>query len=472
MTRLEVNLTGSPQPAQEPFFCAKGRHIAYGGARGGGKSWAMRRKFVLLALHYPGLKLMLLRRTLPELRENHILPLLGELSRFCRYSDDQKAFIFPNGSRLKLGYCDAERDVYQYQGQEYDVIGFEEATHFTQPMVEFILTCNRSTRRDLSPRAYYTANPGNVGHAWFKRLFIDRDFTETERPGDYHFFKARIYDNPALLEADPGYLRTLQNLPDDLRRAHLEGDWDVFAGQVFKEFRREIHVCDPFPIPAHWRRWISNDPGYNDLATWYWHAADEAGQVYTYREYTISKDTERREGDATAWMQARRVNELCGDEPIDFIVSGFDVTRQTGSSAMSFSDHYVEAGLQKPIPPQVGNDRSKFSRRMIVHEFLRPYTVPASDTEPARTTAKVQIFSTCRELVRTLPLLVYDEKDTDQIAPSRDDHSYDGWSYGIQAWHARAVAPATPAYQPGTAGDILRHARKLGTEKPRDRVFG
>lgn len=114
----------------------------------------MRRKFVLLALRYSGLKLLLLRRTLPELRENHIMPLLAQLYGIAVYKETDKSFTFPNGSRIKLGYCDYEKDVFQYQGQEYDVIGFEEATHFTETMKNFIITSNR----------------GNVGHHWFKRL--------------------------------------------------------------------------------------------------------------------------------------------------------------------------------------------------------------------------------------------------------------------------------------------------------------
>jgi len=466
---MVFELKGTPLPAQLPFFKATARHIAYGGARGPGKSWAMRRKLVLLCLRYPGLRVLLLRRTLKELKGNHILPLLSDLNGLCKYNDDDKAFIFPNGSRLTLGYCDAERDVFQYQGQEYDAIGFEEATHFTKPMVDFILTCNRSVRPDFNTRAYYTANPGNVGHAWFKRLFVDRKFENGERPEDYVFFRAKLSDNPILEVNDPSYRRTLENLPEDLRRAHLDGDWDVFAGQVFREFRRDIHSCPAFPIPSHWRRFISNDPGYNDLATWYWHACDETGRLWTYREYCVNKATEKTPGDATAWMQAKRVKELSAGERIEFLVSGFDVTRQTGAGSMSFSDHYVQAGLPKPIPPQTLNDRSRFSRRMIVHEFLRPYTVPASPCGrvPERTEAKVCIFENCRQLLADLPMLVYDEKDIEEIKETPEINSYDGWSYGIQTWHGKAISPAVQVYKPGTAGDLLQHAARLEEDENR-----
>jgi phage terminase large subunit len=149
---MEFLLKGYPNPRQAEFFASRARHTAYGGARGGGKSWAMRRKLVLLALKYEGLQLLLLRRTLPELTENHVRPLQTELSGFVNYNQTQRVFTFPNGSRIKLGYCDNEQDVFQYQGQEYDVIGLEEATQFTESQMQFITTCNRSVRTDFSPR--------------------------------------------------------------------------------------------------------------------------------------------------------------------------------------------------------------------------------------------------------------------------------------------------------------------------------
>ncbi|MBO4879784.1 MAG: phage terminase large subunit, partial [Clostridia bacterium] len=269
---MKLILQGEPNPRQKEFFLARSRHIAYGGARGGGKSWAMRRKFVLLALRYPGLRLLLLRRTLPELRENHIVPLQQELYGAAQYNGTERVFRFPNGSRIKLGYCDNAQDVYQYQGQEYEVVGLEEATHFTEEQMRFLTTCNRTTRKDFSPRMYYTCNPGNVGHAWVKRLFIDRQYTDGERPEDYIFIPARIYDNRVLLESDPGYIHQLMALPEELRRAHLDGDWDVHEGQYFREFSREKHVTEPFPIPAWWRRFRSMDWGYNDPCCVLWHA--------------------------------------------------------------------------------------------------------------------------------------------------------------------------------------------------------
>ena len=179
-----------PFPPQEKFFLAKARRIAYGGARGGGKSFAMRAKLVLLALRYPGIQILLLRRTFPELRENHINPLQRWLYGFARYKDSTKEFLFPSGSRIKLGYLSEEGDTLQYQGQAYEVIGMEEATQFSESQYYAMTECCRlagQLKEKFTPRMYFTCNPGGVGHAWVKRLFIDRRYREGEREEDYVF---------------------------------------------------------------------------------------------------------------------------------------------------------------------------------------------------------------------------------------------------------------------------------------------
>ena len=271
-----------PNEKQRQFFLARTRFIAYGGARGGGKSWAVRKKASLLALRYPGIRILLLRRTFPELRENHILPLRAELHNIAVYRETEKSMTFPGGSRLKFGYCDTESDVLQYQGQEYDVIFMDEATQFTEFQFSTLTACMRGSG-NYPRRMYLTCNPGGVGHEWVKRLFIDREYHTGEDPQDYTFIPARVYDNPALVQADQGYVRMLQNLPEDLRRAWLDGDWNVFAGQYFREWDERIHVIDPFPLPERWRRYLTIDYGLDMLAA-YWIAVDEAGHAVVYRE--------------------------------------------------------------------------------------------------------------------------------------------------------------------------------------------
>lgn len=222
MNNAIAMLKGRPTEKQKEFFRAKARHVAYGGARGGGKSWAARRKLVGLALSYAGLRLLLLRRSFPELLGNHIKPLIEELvpTGIATYTSSEHIFTFPNGSYIKLGFCNNEDDWLQYQGQEYEVICFEEATQFTEMQMVKIATSNRTTRTDFKPRCYYTCNPGGPGHDYIKRVFVDRDFItepivhngveiQPEDPDDYVFIQAKVEDNPYILDNDPGYIKTL-----------------------------------------------------------------------------------------------------------------------------------------------------------------------------------------------------------------------------------------------------------------------
>jgi phage terminase large subunit len=396
-------------PKQRLFFKAKSRHIAYGGSRGGGKSWAMRTLFILMAMNYSGLKLLLLRRTLPELRENHILPLLSMIGGFSKYSAEEKAFQFPNGSRLKLGYCDNERDIYQYQGQEYDVIGFEESTLFTWAMIQFILTCNRSTRTDFKPRAYYTMNPGGVSHAEHKRLFIDRQFREGEDPDDYLFIQAKLYDNPILMNNNPEYVKTLEALPEQLRKAHLDGDWDVFIGQVFSEFSRDKHVVEPFEIPPNWKRYRSLDWGYSKPYAVYWGAVDYDGVLYIYRELYGCKDLPDTGTQETAEEVAKKIRKLEKGEEV-FGVADPACWAKTGHTGPTIAEQLRISGV---MMHKADNDR--IQGKMQVHKRLKH--------------KGIKIFSNCTHLIRTLPALIYDEHKVEDVDTDQEDHAYDSIRY-------------------------------------------
>ena len=434
---MKLMLEGFPSERQREFFLSRARHTAYGGARGGGKSWAMRRKFILLALRYPGLNLLLLRRMLPELRENHLIPMQRELYGFAVYNSAERVFRFPNGSRIKLGYCDTMQDVYQYQGQEYAVIGLEEATHFTEEQMRFLTTCNRTTRKDFSPRMYYTCNPGNVGHAWVKRLFIDRLYAENENPNDYLFIPARIYDNKVLLEADPNYIRQLEALPEELRRAHLDGDWDVHAGQYFREFSRDRHVIEPFEIPSWWRRFRSMDWGYNDPCCVLWHAVDGENRVYTYRELYVR---ETRAGEV-----ASMVLELSRGESISYTVASPDMWQKRGavlSGAGGFegetlAELFTSSGLS--LTPADNSRVPGWNR-------VRDYLAVAPDGRP-----NWLCFSDCRNLIRQLPALQFDQHNREDAADG-DDHAPEALRYALMS---RPHAGKQPIIRKAKAYDPL-----------------
>ena len=416
-----LHLLGTPNPKQEQFFLASARHIAYGGARGGGKSWAMRRKFVLLAFRYAGLRLLLLRRTLPELNENHVLPLQKELNGFVAYQTTQRAFLFPNGSRIKLGYCDREADVYQYQGQEYDVIGLEEATHFTESQMQFLTTCNRSVRTDFSPRMYYTCNPGGVGHAWVKRLFIDRNYRNSERAADYVFIPARVTDNPVLLRTNPQYLETLENLPEHLRKAYLYGNWDVLEGQFFQEFDRSLHVVSPTRLPMEWKRFRAMDWGYNDPCCVLWFAVAPEGKLYVYRELYLRKTLSSE--------IARRVKTLSEGERIAYTVASPDAWQQRGlkgAEGESIAEVFAKNGV-----PLLAADNARVPGWQRVREALHT----GDDGTP-----ELRIFETCHNLIRTLPTLTFDAHDCEDVSDLCEDHAPEALRYGLMS-RPRPAAP-------------------------------
>ena len=225
-----------PNEKQKLFLSSHVKHTAYGGARGGGKSWAVRDKTKRLCLRYHGIKILIVRRTYPELINNHIEPLKNDLMGIAVYNKSEKIFVFPNGSTVKFGYCNNDDDLEQYQGAEYDVIFLDEATQLQEMWIRKITACVRGVN-DFPKRIYYTCNPGGVSHQYIKRLFIDRVFEEGEDPEDYTFIPARVTDNEALMKSQPDYLKQLNALPRHLREAWLYGRWDIFEGQFFEEFR-------------------------------------------------------------------------------------------------------------------------------------------------------------------------------------------------------------------------------------------
>lgn len=416
---------GSPNPRQWEFLTATQRFVAYGGARGGGKSWAVRRKAMLLALYWPGIRLLLVRRTLPELRENHTLPLLAELGDTARWKESEKAFLFQNGSRLVLGYCDSETDVNRYQGQEYDVIFLDEATQFTRYQFSTLTACIRGAN-SFPKRMYLTCNPGGVGHDWVKRLFIDRRYTATENPADYRFIPARVYDNTALISQDPGYVSMLENLPGDLRRAWLEGDWNAFAGQYFREFSPGLHVCAPFAVPAHWRSYITLDYGLDMLAA-YRIAVDEAGKAWVtaevYRSGCIVSEA------------ARLVRGLFAERPPDAVLAPPDLWNRRQESGKSVADLFAEEGV---LLTRTGNER--IAGWLAVRERLA--VKKDAQGQPA---CGLCIFESCENLIRTLPALRYDPHRPNDAAnePHELTHAPDALR-GFCSWWVQAARPKTP----------------------------
>jgi phage terminase large subunit len=280
-------VTYKPFPAQQVFHDGKFTFRLYGGAAGGGKSRALRAEAVRMATsRKDGVAIngLVLRKTYSELEKAIIRPLLQEISNteYTFNSSDHK-MVFKNGSTIDFGHCQYDKDVIKYQGAEYDFIAIDELTHFSEYAFKFLMSRLRTTKPGVKPSFFGTTNPGGIGHLWVKRLWIDRDFGAKENPDDYIFYPARVYDNPALIDNDPEYVSRLEALPETERRALLDGDWNVFDGQYFDEWRDELHVIDPFQIPAGARRIICVDYGYAAPSAVLW-LAEFNEKIYCYRE--------------------------------------------------------------------------------------------------------------------------------------------------------------------------------------------
>ena len=425
---------GRPSPKQRLFLEAVAKYILFGGARGGGKSWVVRFKAILLCLFYAGIKVMIIRKTYPELTENHINPMIALLKcyhpdkreRLASYNDSKKHMVFPNGSRILFRYCDNDKDAERFQGTEVDVLFIDEATHQSEERFKKLTACVRGVN-DFPKRVYLTANPGGEGHGWVKRLFIDRKYNSNENPDDYLFIQSFVTDNKALMESDPDYLSQLEALPPKLRRAWLEGDWNVMEGQFFEEFmddpdhyedRVNTHVIAPFDIPDGWKIYRSFDWGYNKPFSCGWWAVDYDGVVYRILELYGCNGTPN---EGVKWTPPEVFAEIARVEREHPWLKGKKIigvadpaiwNAESGKSiAEVASDHSVF--FQK-------GDHERIAGWMQVH-----YRLAFDD----RGFPMMYIFSNCKDFIRTMPLLQYDDHRVEDIDTDGEDHIADEVRY-------------------------------------------
>ena len=281
-------LTYAPFAKQCDFHKSPAKYRLFGGAAGPGKSMALLMEAVVQANDNRGSNTLLLRRTFPELEQSLLLYFRKEIPRelYASFNDSKHVVTWLNGSTTRFGYCAAENDVYQYQGAEFLFIGIDELTLFTLRQWQFLTSRNRCPIAKTFPNMAGATNPGNIGHAWVKSLWIDKqpaagmENPECYDPADYDFISARVHDNP-IYAADQNYLKTLAALPSHLRRAFLDGDWEVFAGQYFDNFDVTRHTtrAETIDWKPWWPRWISIDWGFEHPSATYWHAAAPSSSV-------------------------------------------------------------------------------------------------------------------------------------------------------------------------------------------------
>ena len=415
-----------PNEKQKLALLADTKHIGYGGARGGGKSWFVRTKAKLLSLKYPGIKILIVRRTYPELLNNHINFLIPELNGIAKYNKSDKVFTYANKSTIKFGYCKDDGDLLQYQGAEYDIIFLDEATQLSEYQMKTIVACLRGVN-DFPKRIYYTCNPGGQGHQYIKRIFIDKRYEDGENPDDYTFIQALVMDNKALMESQPDYVRQLEALPPKIREAWLNGSWDVYEGQYFEEFadrpehyldRQWTHVIEPFEIPESWSIYRGFDWGYNHPFSCGWWAIDHDGIMYRILElYGCTKTP----NEGVKWIPQKVFEEIHRIECEHRWLKGKKITGIADPAIWNaeYGESIAETAAKNLVYFQKG-DHERLAGWMQMH-----YRMAFDDNGHAM----MYVFKNCKGFIRTIPQLMYDEHKVEDIDTDGEDHIADETRY-------------------------------------------
>jgi len=416
----------APQKRQAQALANNSFELLYGGAAGGGKSDFLLADFLSFANEWrENWKGILFRRTYPELesiidRAKQLFLPLGAI-----WKQAERTFHFPTLSKLQMRFLERDDDVTRYQGQAYTWIGFDELGNYS---TDFCWRYMMSRARSAAGAPCYirgTANPGGVGHAWIKARFIDG-----REPGKIYrtkegltrcFVKALIQDNKKLLDNDPEYMKRLAMLPPHLRRALLEGDWDVFAGQVFDQFRREKHVVKPFPLPpGQWKRFYSLDWGFAkpfSLGKW---AVNAEGRMVRYGEWygcaRHEPDTGIRMG---AVEVAQKAWEYAIAEGVTECVADPAIWNKT-DDAPSIAEKWKEAGF-KMIP--ANNDR--INGLVQFHQLMK---TEGEDGRPM-----LLVFDHCTDFIRTIPVLTPNPQRPEDVDTKLEDHIYDESRYACMS---------------------------------------
>lgn len=422
---LKLSLTKK----QKAFIDRGESEVLFGGAAGGGKSYGQMVDALLFALKYRGSKQLVLRRTFSELDKSLIRTSLALFPKeLYTFNSSSHVGKFRNGSIIDFGYCAGENDVYQYQSAEYDVIRFDELTHFTENQYVYLLSRVRGAN-GFPKQVKSTTNPGGVGHSWVKARFVDpapygESFTGEDGMKRI-FLPSLLKDNKFLYLGDPGYEKRLLALPEREKKALLYGDWNIFEGQYFTEFDRRVHVTEPFEVPLGWRKYRTIDYGLDRLAC-LWIAVAPDGTSYVYRELCRS-DLTISEAAAQILAYTPKGEDIYATlAPPDL----FSRTQETGKTKASLFSEY---GINFT---KTSNDRE--SGWLSVKELLRV----------RENGVRLKIFSCCSEIIKCLPALMTDKiRPTDcSTEPHEITHAPDALR-GFAVFHTR---PADEIYRSGS----------------------
>lgn len=416
---LKENVIFSPNEGPQTDFLAAGEtDVLYGGAAGGGKSYAMLVDPLRFA-HRGAHRALILRRSMPELREliDKSRELYPKAFPGCKYREVEKLWNFPSGAKVEFGFLERDADVYRYQGQAYSWIGFDEITHLpTEFSWNYLASRLRTTDSEIVPYMRCTANPGGSGAQWVKKRYISPSPPNESFMGDdgitRKFIPARLNDNPYLAQ-DGRYEQMLKSLPPTQRKQLLEGNWEIAEGAAFTEFDRHLHVVEPFEIPLHWERTKGLDYGYASESACVWAAIDPTdGTLIIYRELY-------RKGLLATELAEMLTNMELNDPTSVRGVLDTACWSRTGTTGPTVAETLIQGGHK--LRPA---DKNRVAGKIQIHEHLK--------VQPSGR-PRMQIFNTCPNLIRELQSIPLDRNNPEDVDTHASDHAYDALRYLIMS---------------------------------------
>lgn len=430
--------------------------LLYGGAAGGGKSEGLVILAIALCQQYPGYRAILFRRTFPEIEKSLVPRIAALIGGIAKSRNKGMEWTFPNKSVLYLGHLQREEDKEKHKSSEYDFIGFDELTSFTESQYTYLFSRCRGAK-DFPRMIRSATNPTGIGHSWVKQRFIDIprdekgnfiDVTDyaavdfdfaygwqvngnvytnfTELPKGYEkgsavfsqeeytvykdkksgltraFLPALLWGNQHLLKSDPDYIKRLSALSPKQQDALLYGKWNIFEGQFFEEWDPDVHTCDPFTIPESWRRFVAIDYGYSAPFCALFGAIDNDGVLYIYRELYSSKLTTNQQAELI-------LDSLDKNERIEWFAADPAMWQRQGTGE-SHSQIYSRYNLHL-----IASSNKRVPGWAIIHEYLH--------------NKKIKFFRNCTNSIRTIPTLMHSKTNPEDLDTHQEDHAVDALRY-------------------------------------------
>ena len=451
----EYRIAYAPTPKQKLFHASKADEVLFGGAAGGGKSKAVVMDALLRCLKYPKTHAYVFRRTYGELEDTVIREARDSYPEgLGKYNGARHEIVLPNRSVIHFRSCQHVQDMYAYKGVEIQWLYFDELTSFEQEIYDFLKTRLRAKKSlKVRPCVRSTSNPGDIGHAWVKKRFVDaapymemcESVVRSRETGRRKLYRTQYI--PSLLTENPyigeDYLFQLEQKPEALRRALLYGDWNAFEGQVFTEWadrpdhyrdRLWTHVVEPFAIPDWWPRYMSFDHGYAKPFSVGWWAVSPAGEAYRYREWY---GCEKGRANVGLRLTPRQIAEGILERERYEQENNIRIDRIADPAIFDRSRGDSVAQLMEPRDGKTGvyfrpGENNRLSGKMELHERLR-------FDEAGK--PKLYVFSTCRDFIRTLPALPYSTRSVEDVDSDAEDHIYDETRYFCMARPVKGKEP-------------------------------